>query len=115
MPCHRGGLGQSSTLTQALAAVGSSTVRDARFRSQVSPEIPLGDPFRPTPRTAAEGGVNEAFLRFAKPAVYFQLAGRPMVIAPWGQPQTNYFPLLLGAAVIGGALGIGLVARGLLR
>jgi hypothetical protein len=107
------GLGQDSIMG-ALGQVARRSIRRVTFRSAVSPEIEL-DPNQEGPRSSGQGGGGEAFLRFAKPAWYLDIGGSVVKLAPWGEPTTNYFPLLAGAAVVVGALGVGLAIRGLRR
>jgi hypothetical protein len=107
------GLGDDSIMG-AIMQAGKRGIRRVVFRSAISPEIEL-DPNQEGPRTAGQGGGSEAFLRFAKPAWYLDVGGSVVKLAFWGEPTTNYFPLIAGAAVIAGAVGLGLVIRGLRR
>lgn len=108
-PPFRHGMGD---LSQALSALGRSSVKRVVFRSQISPDVVL-DPAQQTPRAASQGGVSELFLRAAKPALYADTPVGSFSVAPWGEPRTNYFPLLVGGLAIFAALGAGFMVRGL--
>jgi len=111
--------GAAEVLTQTLTAFGQSTVKGARFRSAVSPEVRLDGAtlFAGQSRPAAgEGGPGtETLLRFIRPAVYIDTTLGTRVIAPWGEPQRNWFPLLAVAGVVLTAVGVGVLVRGLRR
>lgn len=108
-----GGLGADSIMS-AIFEAGRRQVRQARFRSQLSPTVSV-DPNQQTPRTAAQGGFSETMLRAVKPALDLETTGGWITIAPWGEPQTNYFPLVVVGGCVLGALGIGLMIRGMRR
>ncbi|MEE9197250.1 MAG: hypothetical protein V3U45_03820 [bacterium] len=109
------GLGQGAALTQALASFGKASVKGARFRTAISPEVNLGHDALFAGRRRTGGGAGEAWLRFVRPAVYIDTALGTRVIAPWGEPTRNWFPLLAGAAVVLTAVSVGAIIRGLRR
>jgi hypothetical protein len=113
---HRGlsGRGQEA-LTQALTSFGRASVKGARFRTTISPEVTLGQDvlFAGSQRTG--GGGSEAFLRFVRPAVYLDTALGTRVIAPWGEPSRNWFPLLAIGTLVAASVGVGVLIRGLRR
>ena len=108
------GLGYQSAL-QAIKSAASDQVRGVYFRSQISPDIDI-DPtalMAGRKREFSEGGLSELFLRVAKPSVYVDTTLGSIRIAPWGEPRFNLLPLLLIGTAVGGAVALGLIARGL--
>ena len=110
-------LGDTSDVVSSIAQFGkglaSSQIKGVFFRSQISPDIQL-DPIavmQGLPRSFSEGGVSEMFLKFAKPAIYLDTQFGSLKVAPWGEPKTNFFPLLLIGTVLGGAVVGGLIYK----
>ncbi len=67
--------------------------------SEWLPPIVLDNPFQPGP--------PNPFLEGLKPRITMEIAGgavEPVVIAPYGEPRANRWPLVKGALVVGGLL-----------
>lgn len=118
---HRGryglGAGATAALTQAVSSFGQAAIKGARFRSTISPEVSLSSQVlfagQRRPTTVEGGSPAETFLRFVRPAVYLDTALGTRVIAPWGEPNRNWFPLIAAGAVVLTAVGAGIFLRGL--
>lgn len=108
-----GSLGDLGDVGRELAgaAIGKIT-----FRSQVSPEVEV-DPFA-APEEQKRDAPPSAFLGFVRPAVTLETAVGTRTIAPYGEPDANYFPLFVAGAgvlglltLIGGITAISWLAR----
>ena len=113
---HRGLSGQGQeVLAQTLSSFGRASIKGARFRTTISPEVSLGPDVLFSGSQRSGGGGSEAFLRFVRPAVYLDTALGTRVVAPWGDPSRNLFPLLAIGSLVLASVGLGVLIRGLRR
>lgn len=101
----------------AVSTLGRQAIGKIEVRSQVLPTITV-DPFAPATGVPApaEDGMTAALMAFVKPEVVIldPQGGLVAALAPYGPPQRNYFPWIVGgavAAVIGVVASIAWAAR----
>lgn len=107
------GLGASpADFLRSVGDVASKQVQGVTFRSAISPDIAMtgrqatGEEQRPSK-------FSELFLQFTKPTVLVDTSLGRIRIAPWGEPEFNWFPVLVIGTAVSLAAIAGLVVRGL--
>lgn len=81
-------------------------IEQVRIDSEYLPTIVLDDPFAPGPPSPV--------LQALKPQITLRVAGRDIVMAPYGTPGPTKWPLVRAGAVVAGAFVVGLMLRGAL-
>lgn len=111
------GAATSGDWSGAASALGRQAIGRVEVRSQVLPTIVV-DPFAPAADAPAPAGdgMAAALMSFVKPEVVIldPQGGLVAALAPYGPPQRNYFPWIVGgavAAVIGVVASIAWAAR----
>jgi hypothetical protein len=103
----------ASDLMELVGNITNSAVRKVEFRTQVTPDY-VYDPRAPSQPAPPGNGLSTLVMKFLKPTVVVDTVAGPVVVAPYGTAQNNYFvPLLVGAGilVVGLVAGIGWIAR----
>lgn len=89
-----------------VSALAKQAVRSVTVRSTLTPDVTV-DPFgdESAQRAGAEAGPAGLLLGILRPSVYVNTPAGVVPIEPYGKPDANYMPLVLGAAAAGfGAL-----------
>jgi len=99
--------------SSALATITDpkSGIEWIKVQTAYGPDILITEPLVPG------GGPSDPIARFLKPKVTVKLRPlpNPLVLAPEGEPGDTKWPLVSAAGIFGGALGLILILRGILK
>lgn len=100
------GLGQT-TIANAFTSAMARQLKSVTIQTQISPDLN----WSPSAGAQAQGGgVGEWFLKnVVKPRVLIEGPAGQMVVNPYGDPNTNLFPLI-ALALTAGAISVGVLA-----
>jgi hypothetical protein len=92
----------------AIQEVMAGLVRQVSVETAYLPPLVIDDPFAPGPPAP--------ILQALKPKITLTLAtGKPLVMAPYGDPGQSRWPALRAVLLVAGLIGVGLMVRGALR
>ncbi|MCC6752022.1 MAG: hypothetical protein IT371_30500 [Deltaproteobacteria bacterium] len=96
--------------------VASRAISRVTIRSQITPDYSV-DPSAAGPSAAPKQGFGNVLMGLIRPAIYVETPAGTIRVEPWGQPRSNYLPVILALggvaalAVFGGVYLLGRRSR----
>lgn len=82
----------------ATADLLRTLVTQIRVDTEYLPPLVLNDPFQP--------GQPSPLMQALKPRITLMVSGKPVVVAPYGEPGTSKWPAIKTGLVIAGGIGL---------
>lgn len=116
---RRSGLGSpvTSALTHSAQTLADQLVLSASFNSQLTPPVKVDRPLSPraAQREGRSGFFTNAIMSVVKPEVVIETPAGVKRMAPWGEPTTNLYPVVVAGMIAGSVLAAGVVWRAFTR
>jgi hypothetical protein len=104
----------ANAIASRTSAAVSRHIHSVQIRSNLSPPIELTGGQASGSEPWARNASN-FLLGLAKPQIVLDTTLGPIEVAPWGRPSGAAYPLVMAGMIVGSAVLLGLIVRGIRR